>query len=366
MTLESVENRPVPLRLDVWLDVACLFKTRSEAQQACKGGKVDVNGQAAKPHREIKPGDVIEITRTLGRRQRVVVQGLAEQHIPKAEARLLYEDTTPPPSPEEQACSTCCGWPARGAGPRPAGTPDRRERRRLRREKEGDELRSRDAILWCFRPVKRAPSRLTRESERGLRVATRHASAVKAHRQTIKRTAHNRELRSKLRTGLKSIRAAIDAGEHADAKAALSQTFSLDRQDVRQGHHPRQRRRPLQVAPREAAAAQAGHQGRKSRRRSGLRYRPSSTPRCGSGRPVSSTTSRSSSTRSSPPELFSARSVRSSASSAGLTRSGVGLGQPRATPTSATGRPAHAASRRDRGGGRSRAARAPRRRRRSH
>ena len=58
-------------------------------------------------------------------------------------------------------------------------------------------------------------------------MATRHASAVKAHRQTIKRTEHNRELRSKLRTGLKAIRTAIQAGESDKAKAALSQTFSL-------------------------------------------------------------------------------------------------------------------------------------------
>lgn len=58
-------------------------------------------------------------------------------------------------------------------------------------------------------------------------MATRHASAVKAHRQTIKRTEHNRELRSKLRTGLKAIRAAIDAGQPDQAKVALSQTFSL-------------------------------------------------------------------------------------------------------------------------------------------
>jgi small subunit ribosomal protein S20 len=50
---------------------------------------------------------------------------------------------------------------------------------------------------------------------------------VKAHRQTIKRTEHNRELRSKLRTGLKAIRAAIDAGKTDDARKALSQTFSL-------------------------------------------------------------------------------------------------------------------------------------------
>ncbi|OYW00259.1 MAG: 30S ribosomal protein S20, partial [Acidobacteria bacterium 37-65-4] len=50
---------------------------------------------------------------------------------------------------------------------------------------------------------------------------------MKAHRQTLKRTEHNRELRSKLRTGLKSIRAAIDAGDVAKAKTALSATFSL-------------------------------------------------------------------------------------------------------------------------------------------
>ena len=58
-------------------------------------------------------------------------------------------------------------------------------------------------------------------------MATRHASAVKAHRQTVKRTAHNRELRSKLRTSLKNIRAAIDAGEKDRAKALLSDTFSV-------------------------------------------------------------------------------------------------------------------------------------------
>jgi len=58
-------------------------------------------------------------------------------------------------------------------------------------------------------------------------VATRHASAVKAHRQTLKRTEHNRELRSRLRTGLKNIRAAIDAGQTDQAKKALSETFSL-------------------------------------------------------------------------------------------------------------------------------------------
>ena len=58
-------------------------------------------------------------------------------------------------------------------------------------------------------------------------MATRHASAVKAHRQTIQRTAHNRELRARLRTALKSIRTALDAGQTSEAKAALSRTFSI-------------------------------------------------------------------------------------------------------------------------------------------
>ncbi len=127
----------VSVRLDVWLDVACLFRTRSEAQKACKGGKVEVNGHSAKPHRDVRLGDVIEITRPQGRRQRVVVRTLTEKHIPKAEARQLYEDTTPPPTPEEQALRDLL----RLAGPKRhplAGTPDRRERRRLRREKEGE------------------------------------------------------------------------------------------------------------------------------------------------------------------------------------------------------------------------------------
>ena len=137
--LESVENRPVPLRLDVWLDVACLFKTRSAAQQACKGGKVDINGQSAKPHREVRPGDVVEITRTMGRRQRVRVRAVAERHIPRAEAKLLYEDITPPPSPEEQALLDLVRLASPRRRPSIAGTPDRRERRRLRREKEGED-----------------------------------------------------------------------------------------------------------------------------------------------------------------------------------------------------------------------------------
>lgn len=122
------------LRLDVWLDIACLFRTRSEAQRACKGGKVDVNGQAAKPHREIRPGDEIVISRPLGRRQTVVVRGLADTHIPKGAARELYEDRTPAPSPEEAEMRRMLRL-QRALNPAPAGAPDKRDRRRIRQLK---------------------------------------------------------------------------------------------------------------------------------------------------------------------------------------------------------------------------------------
>jgi ribosome-associated heat shock protein Hsp15 len=124
-----------PLRLDVWLDVACLFKTRSAAQQAIKGGKVDVNGQRGRPNREVRPGDAITISRPLGRKQQVVVRGTATQHLARAEARaLLFEDVTPPPTPEELAFQQLL----RDTRPRPmsAGAPDRRQRRALRELKE--------------------------------------------------------------------------------------------------------------------------------------------------------------------------------------------------------------------------------------
>ena len=123
------------MRLDIWLDVACLFRTRSEAQRACKGGKVDVNGEVARPHRVLKVGDRVLITRPSARRQSLVVRGLAEKHIPKSEARQLYQDVTPKPSEEEIALLRM----ERLARPflrRTTGTPDRRERRELRRLKE--------------------------------------------------------------------------------------------------------------------------------------------------------------------------------------------------------------------------------------
>ena len=125
------------MRLDLWLDVSCLYPTRSAAQKAIKGGKVEVNRQGGKPHRELKAGDEIELTRPLGRKQKVVVRGFSEHHIPKAEARKLYEDITPQPTPEEAEMLRMARLARPFVRAANAGSPDKRERRELRRMKEG-------------------------------------------------------------------------------------------------------------------------------------------------------------------------------------------------------------------------------------
>ena len=122
------------LRLDVWLDVACLFKTRSEAKRACEGGKVEVNGDPAKPNRAVREGDRIHIGRGGGRFQDVIVRIVLDQHVKKSEAKVLYDDVTPLPSPEE--IERRRQERAYRAAATAAGTPDRNRRREIRRFKE--------------------------------------------------------------------------------------------------------------------------------------------------------------------------------------------------------------------------------------
>jgi ribosome-associated heat shock protein Hsp15 len=130
------EARLEAVRLDVWLDVACLFRTRSEAKKACEGGKIDVNGEPAKPHRTIRVGDTLEISRPFGRKQKVIVKGLAEKHIAKADARALYEDRTPQPTPEQVEMRRA--ERLYRAAMTPPRAPDKRDRRALRKMKEGE------------------------------------------------------------------------------------------------------------------------------------------------------------------------------------------------------------------------------------
>jgi len=122
---------PESQRLDAWLDVACLFKTRSAAGRACEKGRVEVNGARAKAHKLVRAGDGVEIELDFGRRRVVRVAGISENSVSRAAARALYVDITPAPSPEviEARRYERLSRPVHG------GRPDARERRSLRRLK---------------------------------------------------------------------------------------------------------------------------------------------------------------------------------------------------------------------------------------
>ena len=134
-TVTEANRNAASARLDIWLDVSCLFRTRSDAQKAIRNGKIHVNGQPAKARRALRPGDALVINRPFGRKQTVVVLGIAETNVSKAEARLLYEDKTPPPTPEEVEMRRLERMYR--AAVTPPSTPDRNARRALRKMKEG-------------------------------------------------------------------------------------------------------------------------------------------------------------------------------------------------------------------------------------
>jgi ribosome-associated heat shock protein Hsp15 len=114
------------VRLDRWLWAARFYKTRGLAHDACAGGKVDVNGQAAKPSRAGRIADRLQITLGEWRRE-LVVKGLSERRGPAPEAQALYEDHSPPPPPRSRRMPPPV---LRAIG---LGRPTKRERRALER-----------------------------------------------------------------------------------------------------------------------------------------------------------------------------------------------------------------------------------------
>ncbi|WP_298597794.1 RNA-binding S4 domain-containing protein [uncultured Limnohabitans sp.] len=80
------------LRIDKWLWAARFYKTRSIASDEVGKNRVQVNGQDAKPSKEIKPGDTVRLRQGAVERT-VVVQGLSAVRVPAPVAQLLYTET---------------------------------------------------------------------------------------------------------------------------------------------------------------------------------------------------------------------------------------------------------------------------------
>ncbi|GAA0785440.1 RNA-binding S4 domain-containing protein [Roseibium denhamense] len=113
------------MRIDKWLWYARVTKSRSLAQKLATGGHVRVNkDKISSASKTVKTGDVLTIA--LERRILVLkVVALGKRRGPYEEARLLYEDLSPPPPPKKHAEPAVA---VRDAG---AGRPTKRDRRKL-------------------------------------------------------------------------------------------------------------------------------------------------------------------------------------------------------------------------------------------
>ena len=120
------------MRIDKWLWAARFYKTRSIASDAVDGGHVEVNGERAKPSKQIKPGDELRI-RVSQNTFVVHVRALAERRGPASEAQLMYEETAEGRVVRERLAEQ------RRLAPSPAyeegGRPTKRDRRDLSRVK---------------------------------------------------------------------------------------------------------------------------------------------------------------------------------------------------------------------------------------
>src|SRR4051794_5904875 len=98
-TLNDVERDSV--RVDQWLWGVRLFKTRSLATDACRGGHVRVNGLVAKPAAPVRVGDQVE-AHVHGRERILEVVRLIDKRVGAAVAADSMVDHSPPPPPKEE------------------------------------------------------------------------------------------------------------------------------------------------------------------------------------------------------------------------------------------------------------------------
>lgn len=124
-------SRP-SVRLDKWLWAARFFKTRSLATDAVDKGRVEINGLAAKPARELHQGDTVTLRLEGGLTRTIVIRTLSSQRGPAAVAKALFEETADSLATRQRAAE------ARRLAPEPAqsieqGRPTKRDRRDLER-----------------------------------------------------------------------------------------------------------------------------------------------------------------------------------------------------------------------------------------
>lgn len=118
----------IGVRMDLWLWAARFFKTRALAKKACELGRIQSNGQLAKPAREVHVGDMLQITNDGGDFQ-VEVLLLSDVRGPAPVAQTLYRETEASIELRKKAAEERRAM--QHFTPAPLGRPSKRDRRRI-------------------------------------------------------------------------------------------------------------------------------------------------------------------------------------------------------------------------------------------
>jgi ribosome-associated heat shock protein Hsp15 len=116
------------MRIDKWLKIARLIKTRAKAAKACDEKKIKINGSIAKASKLVKAGDVVTIKRK-GTYRTFDVLGISSRSISAEKARELYNENVIEISDESKELMELFNKATRGMRPKYKGRPTKRERR---------------------------------------------------------------------------------------------------------------------------------------------------------------------------------------------------------------------------------------------
>lgn len=114
-------------RIDKWLWAARIFKTRSIASDACKNGRITINGSNVKPSRMIKEGEIVNVKKPPIIYSFKVLKAI-EQRVGAKLLSEIYENVTEPKQYEILQMSRISGFVDRAHG---TGRPTKKERRAL-------------------------------------------------------------------------------------------------------------------------------------------------------------------------------------------------------------------------------------------
>ena len=102
-------------RIDKWMWAARIFKTRTIAAEACKKGRISINGSQVKPARMVKPGDVVQVRKPPVTYSFKVLQAI-EKRVGAKLVPEIMENVTTPDQYELLEMSKICGFPINTAG----------------------------------------------------------------------------------------------------------------------------------------------------------------------------------------------------------------------------------------------------------